>query len=87
MAFSALPMLLMGGASILGGLLAALLPETLGSPLVETLEEAEQLGEGGKPFFAYWSTKKLAEETEKQAQRIAKLRAAKAANVKNNANV
>ena len=87
MAFSALPMLLMGGASILGGLLAALLPETLGSPLVETLEEAEQLGEGGKPFFAYWSTKRLAEETEKQAQRIAKLRASKAVTANNNVDV
>ncbi len=34
----------MGGCSVFGGLLALLLPETLGSPLVESIEDVDQVG-------------------------------------------
>ena len=42
--FEAFPLLFMGICAIGGGLLAILLPETLGSNLVETIEEVEELG-------------------------------------------
>ena len=37
-----LPLIIMGGSSLLGGLLAILLPETLGSTLPETLDEVHR---------------------------------------------
>lgn len=58
-AFRALPLLLMGGCAILGGVLTLFLPETLGSPLIESVGELKGLGEHSKPFFSWWTTSKL----------------------------
>ncbi|XP_059084961.1 organic cation transporter protein-like [Tigriopus californicus] len=58
-AFPALPLLLMGGCAILGGVLTLLLPETLGSPLIESIGELKGLGDTSKPFFSWWSISKL----------------------------
>lgn len=63
--FDAFPLLLMGGCSIAGGLLAILLPETLGSPLIESFDQIEDLGKDSKPFFAWWSSQRLAEHVAK----------------------
>ncbi len=56
-------MLFMGGCSIFGGLLALLLPETLGQPLVESIEDVDLMGPR-KSFFSWWSKEKLEERTE-----------------------
>ncbi len=37
------PLIIMGGSSLLGGLLAVFLPETLGSKLPETLEDVRHV--------------------------------------------
>ena len=36
---SYLPLIVFGGSSLIGGILAAFLPETLGAPLPQTLEQ------------------------------------------------
>ncbi|KAJ6645244.1 Solute carrier family 22 member 8, partial [Pseudolycoriella hygida] len=43
--YKPLPLLLFGSVSFFGGILALLLPETLGEKLPDTVEEAERLGE------------------------------------------
>ena len=45
-----LPMLILGGSSLLGGLLAFLLPETLGCPLPERMEDVERMKKNPKPL-------------------------------------
>jgi hypothetical protein len=40
---SAVPLLIMGGLTLLGGILVLALPETLGRQLPDTVEEAEVL--------------------------------------------
>ena len=50
-----LPMIIMGGSAISGGILTLLLPETLGALLPETLEEVNQLKNNDKGFFQCWS--------------------------------
>ena len=64
--FNAFPLLFMGLCSLVGAALALLLPETLGSPYIETLEDVENMGEYSKPFFSWWTTKQLKEHIEKQ---------------------
>jgi MFS transporter, OCT family, solute carrier family 22 (organic cation transporter), member 4/5 len=49
--FEAFPMLFMGLCALLGGVLSFWLPETLGSPLCETMEDVDNLGKGAKPIF------------------------------------
>ena len=46
-----IPYYLMGGAAVFGGFLTLLLPETLGSPLPETMEDVDQIKKRGKPFW------------------------------------
>ncbi len=58
-------MLFMGICSLVGGLLALFLPETLGSPLVETLGQLETLGQDAKPLFSWWSKQTLREHQER----------------------
>ena len=43
-------MLILGGSSLLGGLLAFLLPETLGCPLPERMEDVERMKKNPKPL-------------------------------------
>ncbi|XP_078704011.1 organic cation transporter protein-like [Branchiostoma floridae x Branchiostoma belcheri] len=42
-----LPYIVFGGLSVIGGVLCLMLPETLGTPLPQTLEEAENYGKVG----------------------------------------
>ncbi|KAI8481418.1 hypothetical protein Bbelb_408530 [Branchiostoma belcheri] len=43
-----LPYIVFGGLSVIGGVLCLMLPETLGTPLPQTLEEAENYGKADK---------------------------------------
>ena len=51
-----------------------LLPETLGVPLVESIDEVENLYVRTKPFFAWWSRDQLKESVEKNMLLIARQR-------------
>ena len=67
-------MLVLGSCSLTAGLLTLALPETLGTLLVERIEEVHELKQDGKPFFTCWSTSTLQKHTEsivnrKNAQR------------------
>ena len=52
-------MIVMGVFSLIGGMLTLLLPETLGTLLIEDIEDIEDLKNDGKPFFSCWSKRKL----------------------------
>ena len=61
-----LPLVIMGGSAICGGILSLfLLPETLGALLPETLEEVGQLKDNDKSFFQCWSKAQLEERMQK----------------------
>ena len=45
------PMLIMGGTSLLGGILAFALPETLGSKLPENMEDVKEMKKTSKPMW------------------------------------
>ena len=49
--FQQLPHLILGGLTLLGGLLVLLLPETLGSKLPENFEDIESLKKNAKSIF------------------------------------
>ncbi len=49
----------MGGCSVFGGLLALLLPETLGSPLVESIEDVDQVGKPKIYTYSVFFLKKI----------------------------
>ncbi len=50
----------MGGCAMFGGLLALLLPETLGSPLVESAADVDRMETTrAKPFLSWWSAERL----------------------------
>ena len=55
-----LPMLIMGVSSILGGLLAFALPETLGSKLPENVEDVQKMKNNTKPLCSCVNPKTLA---------------------------
>ena len=50
MVHSQLPMIVLGSSSLLGALLALLLPETAGSKLPETVEDIKELKNKSKPL-------------------------------------
>ena len=70
-AFKELPLIIMGGTTLIGGCLTlVLLPETLGMPLPETVRDIERLKQNEKGIFQCWSKKKLSEKVaEQQKQR------------------
>ena len=45
------PMLIMGGTSLFGGILAFALPETLGSKLPEKMEDVKEMKRNSKPMW------------------------------------
>lgn len=57
------PLIIMGGSSLLGGLLALLLPETLGAKLPESIAQVVDLYNTGKPWYKWMSSAELAEAT------------------------
>ena len=54
-----LPMLIMGVSSVLGGLLAFALPETLGSKLPENVEDVQKMKNNTKPLCSCINPKTL----------------------------
>ena len=52
-------MIVMGVCSLIGAFITLLLPETLGTVLCETNDDLIDLKRDGKPFFAWWTKKKL----------------------------
>jgi len=55
-----LPMLILGGSSVIGGLMAFALPETLGSNLPENIEDVKKLRENPKSLCSCVNPKTLA---------------------------
>ena len=55
-----LPMLILGGSSLLGGLMAFALPETLGSNLPENMEDVKKLKDNTKPLCSCVNPKQFA---------------------------
>ena len=45
------PMIILGGTSLVGGVLAFALPETLGSKLPEKMEDVKEMKENSKPMW------------------------------------
>ena len=64
-------MIVLGVCSFIGGLLSLLLPETLGTILCEKIEDLEDLKRDGKPFFSWWTKKKLQNHLDVVLQRKA----------------
>ena len=52
-------MIIMGGSAIMGGILTLWLPETLGSLMLESIQEIDHLKINSKPFFSLWSKERL----------------------------
>jgi len=67
--FDEFPMLFMGAFSGATALLALTLPETLGNPLVEKIEDIDLLLQNKKGFFSWWSSDKLRRVQEEHANR------------------
>ena len=44
---------------LIGSILSIFPPESLGYPLPETVEKAEEMNEGGKSFLSCWSSDDL----------------------------
>ncbi|KAI8492349.1 hypothetical protein Bbelb_298020 [Branchiostoma belcheri] len=63
-----LPYIVFGGLSVLGGVLCLLLPETLGTPLPQTLQEAEDFGKGGSLLCQAGGRKKPEDSKELAAE-------------------
>lgn len=59
--FKQLPFIVFGLGTLLGAIVSAFLPESLGHPLPDTLEDAAKLGTS-KSMWSCWSRSKLAEE-------------------------
>ena len=59
--FKQLPFIVFGLGTLLGAIVSVFLPESLGHPLPDTLEDAAKLGTG-KSMWSCWSRSKLAEE-------------------------
>ena len=64
----AAPFLILGGCSIFGGLLSLMLPETLGSPLMLSLDELEGLSGRTKPMLKWWNNEQLRETLERNTR-------------------
>ena len=62
--FAQLPFIIFGLGTLVGAGVSFFLPESLGHPLPDTIEEAARMGR--KPFCECWSAQRLREEVEKQ---------------------
>ena len=58
-------MIIFGSTTFVGAMLALKLPETLGAPLVESLDEIYILHKYSKPMFSWWSTRQINQNIEK----------------------
>ena len=67
--FDELPMIIFGCTTFLAATLSLGLPETLGAPLIESLDEIYLLHKHSKPFVSWWS----AEQVKKNIEKISSL--------------
>ena len=58
-------MIIFGCTTFIGAIVSLRLPETLGAPLVETLDEIYILHKHSKPTFSWWSKAQINENIEK----------------------
>ena len=58
-------MIIFGSTTFLAAILALLLPETLGAPLVESLDELFLLHKYAKPLFSWWSLEQANQNIDK----------------------
>ena len=63
--FEELPMIIFGSTTFIAALLSLKLPETLGAPLVESLDEIYILHKYSKPFFHWWSPEQIKDNIDK----------------------
>ncbi|XP_059085438.1 organic cation transporter protein-like isoform X2 [Tigriopus californicus] len=59
-----IPLVVMGGACLVGGILAIFLPETLGMPLPESIDDINVLYENEKPWYKWIKRVELRKKTE-----------------------
>ena len=60
--FKQLPFIVFGLGTLLAAIVSVFLPESLGHPLPDTLEDAAKLASQSKSMWSCWSRSKLAEE-------------------------
>ena len=65
-------MIIMAAVALFGCLLCLLLPETLGAPFVENVDDVKRLSQNSKPFFAVWSPTTLKNHLDANMRRKAK---------------
>ena len=65
MTFDELPMIIFGSFTFVAGALSLMLPETLGAPLLESLDELSVLRTYAKPLLSWWSTAQVKKNIEK----------------------
>ena len=68
--FDALPLIIFGVTNLAACILTFWLPETLGSPLVESLDEIYILYENSKPIHKWWSKEKVNKNIEEQLTKM-----------------
>ena len=66
--FDTFPLVLFGSASMVSAISALWLPETLGAPLVEELDELRIIREHSKPFFSWWTSAQVRDNVEMMAK-------------------
>ena len=71
--FKQLPMIIMSVVALVGSVLSLFLPETLGAPFVENVEDVKELKASSKPFFAVWSAATLQRHLEANIRRKAEI--------------
>jgi hypothetical protein len=58
-------MIIFGATTFIGAIISLGLPETLGAPLVESLDEIYILHKYSKPTFSWWSKAQVNQNIEK----------------------
>ena len=58
-------MIIFGSTTFVAAVLSLWLPETLGAPLVESLDEIYILHKHSKPIFSWWTTEQINQNIEK----------------------
>ena len=62
-------MLVMGTSALVAAFATIFLPESIGSLTVQTIEDVDNLKNVTKPFFAYWSDRKLKKHLDELTER------------------
>ncbi len=63
--FDELPLIIFGGTTFVAALLSLILPETLGAPLIESLDELLIIRKHAKPLLTWWTNTQVKKNVEK----------------------